>query len=92
MPSGLRTDKATRGGADEFSGTRALVTGGPRGIGAATVARLLAGGATVVAVARNDAPVPAGARLVTADLSTSAGAAEAARPSSTRQRLFERLV
>ena len=78
MPNDLRTDEATLGGVDEFSGTRALVTGGTRGIGAATVARLLAGGATVVAVARNDAPVPAGARLVTADLSTSAGAAEAA--------------
>jgi NAD(P)-dependent dehydrogenase (short-subunit alcohol dehydrogenase family) len=55
-----------------------VVTGGTRGIGAATVNRLVAAGARVVAVARHDAPVPAGARLVTADLSTASGAEAAA--------------
>jgi NAD(P)-dependent dehydrogenase (short-subunit alcohol dehydrogenase family) len=37
----------------EFSGKRAIVTGGSRGIGAAIAARLLDGGATVVTTARN---------------------------------------
>src|ERR1700742_246976 len=37
---------------DEFSGRRALVTGGSRGIGAAVAQRLLDGGAQVVTSAR----------------------------------------
>jgi NADP-dependent 3-hydroxy acid dehydrogenase YdfG len=38
--------------ADEFSGKRALVTGGTAGIGEAVVRRLLDGGATVMTTAR----------------------------------------
>lgn len=64
-----------------LAGARAVVTGGTRGIGAATVARLVAAGARVVAVARTPAGVPDGVHLVTADLTVPAeieAAAEAA--------------
>jgi NAD(P)-dependent dehydrogenase (short-subunit alcohol dehydrogenase family) len=54
-------------------GARAVVTGGTRGIGAATVNRLVAAGAHVVAVARTPAEVPSGVHLVTADLTTPDG-------------------
>jgi len=62
----------------DLTGVRALVTGGTRGIGAATVKRLLAGGARVATVARHDAAVPEGAHLVVADLSSPDGASVAA--------------
>jgi NAD(P)-dependent dehydrogenase (short-subunit alcohol dehydrogenase family) len=58
----------------DLAGLRALITGGTRGIGAATVTRFLAGGARVVTVARREAAVPPGAHLVTADLAAPAGA------------------
>lgn len=61
-----------------LAGARAVVTGGTRGIGGATVRRLLAAGAHVVAIARTEAAVPEGADLVTADLTAPGGAETAA--------------
>ncbi len=59
----------------EFAGRRALVTGGSRGIGAAAAQRLLDGGATVVVAARSPhEQTPAGAKFISADLLTEAGA------------------
>lgn len=61
--------------ATEFKGKRALVTGGSRGIGAATAQRLIDGGATVVVSARaRHEQTPAGATFLQGDLSTLAGA------------------
>jgi len=57
----------------EFSGKRALVTGGTRGIGQAIVNRLALGGANVITTARS---IPAGhapERFVQADVSTRDG-------------------
>ena len=55
----------------EFEGRRALVTGGSRGIGAATAQRLLDGGATVVVTARNThAETPKGAAFISGDTRT----------------------
>jgi NAD(P)-dependent dehydrogenase (short-subunit alcohol dehydrogenase family) len=64
----------------EFTGKRALVTGGTRGIGAAIVHRLSGAGATVVTTARStpqDLRQPE--RFVAADLSTAAGAEQVVR-------------
>jgi NAD(P)-dependent dehydrogenase (short-subunit alcohol dehydrogenase family) len=58
----------------EFAGKRVLVTGGTKGIGAAVVNRLIAGGATVLTTARS---VPTGEncqRIIQADISTADGA------------------
>ena len=58
----------------EFAGKRALVTGGSRGIGAATVQRLLDGGATVVTAARTRTDTtPSDAVFITGDISTPSG-------------------
>ena len=58
----------------DLEGKRALVSGGTRGAGAATVARLRVGGASVVAIGRNphDAAVSSD-EFVAADISTSTG-------------------
>ena len=59
----------------EFAGKRAIVTGGSRGIGAAVVQRLLDGGATVVATARNATDeTPKAATFIQGDISTREGA------------------
>lgn len=55
-----------------LSEKRALVTGGARGIGKATVERLLADGAQVVACGRSDAVAPTGAVYLRADVSKQA--------------------
>lgn len=58
----------------EFKGRKALVTGGSRGIGAATAQRLMEGGATVAVSARSRHPqTPAGATFIQGDVSTEKG-------------------
>ena len=64
----------------EFVGKRALITGGSRGIGAATAQRLLDGGATVVVTARNThAETPKGATFISGDTRTLEGAQKVAK-------------
>lgn len=55
-----------------LTGKRALVTGGARGIGLATVERLLGDGAHVAACGRSDAEAPEGAIYLRADVSSQA--------------------
>src|SRR5260370_11311738 len=64
----------------EFVGKCALITGGSRGIGAATAQRLLDGGATVVVTARNThAETPKGATFISGDTRTLEGAQKDAK-------------
>lgn len=63
----------------DLSGKRALVTGGTKGIGRATVERLVRGGAKVVTTARSeDDGLPAGVTFVKADVGTAQGVAAVA--------------
>ncbi len=60
--------------ATDFAGKRVIVTGGSRGIGAAVAQRLLDGGATVVATARNATDeTPQAATFIAGDISTLSG-------------------
>jgi len=61
--------------ANEFKGKKALITGGSKGIGAATAQRLIDGGAIVAVAARSrHEQTPAGATFIQGDVSTLAGA------------------
>jgi NAD(P)-dependent dehydrogenase (short-subunit alcohol dehydrogenase family) len=65
--------------AKDFTGKRALVTGGTRGIGEAVVARLTRGGARVVTAARSNSVGGQADRFIQADLSTHEGATKVVR-------------
>jgi NAD(P)-dependent dehydrogenase (short-subunit alcohol dehydrogenase family) len=64
----------------EFAGKKALVTGGSRGIGAATAQRLIDGGATVVVTARSKhEETPKDAIFISGDTRTIEGAQKVAK-------------
>lgn len=62
-----------------LAGLRVLVTGGSRGLGAATVRRFVAAGATVLTASRSRPEEDSGATFLAADLSTKQGVAELGR-------------
>ncbi|WP_267714353.1 oxidoreductase [Streptomyces sp. CoH17] len=62
-----------------LDGLRVLVTGGSRGLGAATARRFVAAGATVLTASRSRPEEDGGATFVPADLSTQQGVAELGR-------------
>ncbi|MGW4386549.1 SDR family NAD(P)-dependent oxidoreductase, partial [Streptomyces sp. NPDC004685] len=64
---------------DSLDGLRVLVTGGSRGLGAATVRRFVAAGATVLTASRSRPEQDSGATFVAADLSTQQGVADLGR-------------
>ncbi len=73
METLMKTEQRAYERAAEFAGKRVLVTGGTKGIGAATVDRLTSSGATVLTTARS---LPTGGysdHLIRADVSTRDG-------------------
>ncbi|WP_409062162.1 oxidoreductase [Streptomyces sp. SYP-A7185] len=62
-----------------LDGLRVLVTGGSRGLGAATVRRFVTAGATVLTASRSRPVEDSGATFLAADLSTQQGVAELGR-------------
>jgi NAD(P)-dependent dehydrogenase (short-subunit alcohol dehydrogenase family) len=73
METLMKTEQRACERAAEFAGKRVLVTGGTKGIGAATVDRLASSGATVLTTARS---LPTGGysdQLIQADVSTRDG-------------------
>ncbi|MFJ8921907.1 NAD(P)-dependent dehydrogenase, short-chain alcohol dehydrogenase family [Streptomyces sp. LamerLS-316] len=64
---------------NSLDGLRVLVTGGSRGLGAATVRRFVAAGATVLTASRSRPEENNGAIFLAADLSTQQGVAELGR-------------
>ncbi len=56
----------------DLNGKRAFITGGTRGIGAATASEFLRLGAEVIMLARNPIQTPGGARLLIGDIALSA--------------------
>ncbi|MFI7613405.1 SDR family NAD(P)-dependent oxidoreductase [Nonomuraea terrae] len=62
-----------------LEGVRVLVTGGSRGLGAATVRRFVAAGATVLTASRSQPQRDDNAAFVAADLSSEEGVAELGR-------------
>lgn len=71
--------------ANEFEGKKVLITGGSRGIGAATAQRFIDSGATVVVIARSrHAQTPEDALFIEGDLCTKEGALQAAEKALER--------
>ncbi|RVT40712.1 SDR family oxidoreductase [Sphingobium algorifonticola] len=68
----------------EFVGKRVVVSGGTKGLGRATVARFLAGGARVVTAARAIKDAIQGVEYVRADLTTAEGGEALARAALAR--------
>jgi len=68
----------------EFAGKRALISGGTKGLGRATVDRFLAGGARVITAARGDLEPIDGVEFVQADLTTAEGGEALARTALER--------
>lgn len=68
----------------EFAGKRVLVSGGTKGLGRATVARFLAGGASVVTAARGNPEPIDGVEFVQADLTTAEGGEALAKAAQER--------
>ncbi|MBP3078272.1 oxidoreductase [Streptomyces sp. ZG43] len=64
---------------NSLDGLRVLVTGGSRGLGAATVRRFVAAGATVLTASRSRPEEDSGAVFLAADLSTQQGVAALGR-------------